>query len=339
MSDEADTTVDDTKDAPFRMGIFSDHPDRRMFSAADLIALVLSVFWAGVCLLFFLMVGFGGEATPLTYFLTTVGVAMPIGMFWLAASAANSAQRVREESDRIQEAIDAIRHVYIEQQQEHTSAGLPPAVEKRLAEIEALAANAQRSIASMPHPDAVAATPVPAPEPQEPQPELALDTPPEPEPVVLGITDVIRALNFPEDGSDRAGFSAMRAAYEDHRTAGLMRAAQDLLTMLSEEGIYMDDLRPDRTRPELWRRFADGERGAAIAGLGAIRDRSSLSLTSARMRQDTVFRDTAHHFLNRFDRVLTELAPQASDEELVRLSDTRTARAFMLLSRVSGTFG
>ncbi len=34
----------------------------------------------------------------------------------------------------------------------------------------------------------------------------------------------------------------------------------------------MDDLRPDRAKPEVWRKFAKGERGRTIAGLGGVRD-------------------------------------------------------------------
>jgi hypothetical protein len=56
------------------------------------------------------------------------------------------------------------------------------------------------------------------------------------------------------------------------------------------------------------------------------------------MREDAIFRDTAHHFLRRFDMLLVAFEPTASDEELVALSETRTARAFMLLGRVTGAF-
>ena len=56
------------------------------------------------------------------------------------------------------------------------------------------------------------------------------------------------------------------------------------------------------------------------------------------MRQDPVFRDTAHHFLRQFDRTLNEFEQTATDQELSDLAETRTARAFMLLGRVSGTF-
>lgn len=100
----------------------------------------------------------------------------------------------------------------------------------------------------------------------------------------------------------------------------------------------MDDLKPDRARPEIWRRFAAGERGRALAGLGGIRDRSSLALTAGRMREDPVFRDAAHHFMRTFDKTFAEFAPNASDPELADLAETRTARAFMLFGRVTGTF-
>ena len=100
----------------------------------------------------------------------------------------------------------------------------------------------------------------------------------------------------------------------------------------------MDDLRPDRARAEIWRRFAHGERGRAMASLGGIRDRSSLALTSGRMREDTIYRDAAHHFLRRFDQTLITFEPNATDEEISALSETRTARAFMLLGRVTGAF-
>jgi hypothetical protein len=150
--------------------------------------------------------------------------------------------------------------------------------------------------------------------------------------------EFVRALNFPEDERDAEGFRALRHALKDRFSAELVRSAQDVLTLLAEDGIYMDDLAPDRARPEVWRRFAQGERGKAIAALGGVRDRASLALTSGRMRQDPVFRDTAHHFLRKFDRTFAAFEPRAADADIVALAETRTARAFMLLGRVSGTF-
>ena len=150
--------------------------------------------------------------------------------------------------------------------------------------------------------------------------------------------DLIRALNFPENEQDQPGFDALRLALADPRLAPLIRAAQDVLTRLAQEGIYMDDLRPDRARPEFWRAFAEGQRGQAIAPLGGIRDRSCLAITSGRMRSDPDFRASVHLFLREFDRVFASFASRADDSQISAVADTRSARAFMLLGRVSGVF-
>ena len=174
--------------------------------------------------------------------------------------------------------------------------------------------------------------------PAEDQPALALGTSAEDMAPPLSRSDLIRALNFPDNEQDTTGFSALRRALKDRTARNLVQASQDVLTLLSQDGIYMDDLRPDRARPEVWRRFAQGERGRSMAALGGVRDRSSLALTAGRMREDTIFRDAAHHFLRLFDKMLIVFEPEASDEDLVALSETRTARAFMLLGRVTGAF-
>lgn len=172
--------------------------------------------------------------------------------------------------------------------------------------------------------------------PPEDQARLALDDATEsPTPAP---SDLIRALHFPEDEADQPGFDALRKALSDPRIAPLIRAAQDVLTRLAQEGIYMDDLRPDRARPEFWRAFAQGARGAHVAPLGGIRDRSCLALTAARMRTDPEFRASAHLFLREFDRVFAIFAEAADDAQIAAMADTRSARAFMLLGRVSGVF-
>jgi hypothetical protein len=56
------------------------------------------------------------------------------------------------------------------------------------------------------------------------------------------------------------------------------------------------------------------------------------------MRNDPIFRDAAHHFLRKFDKVFSEFEKHATDAEIAALSETRTARAFMLLGRVTGIF-
>ncbi|NBO20987.1 MAG: hypothetical protein EBU97_03380, partial [Rhodobacteraceae bacterium] len=171
------------------------------------------------------------------------------------------------------------------------------------------------------------------------QTALALGTPASALSAPLDMGDLVRALNFPDGPDDRDGFRALRMALEHRAVAHLIRCAQEVLTQLAQEGIFMDDLRPDRPRPEVLRQFAMGARGRAVAALGGVRDRSSLALTKGRMREDPRFRSAGLEFLRQFDLVLTEFAPQMTDAHLAALADTRSLRAFMLFGRATGTFG
>lgn len=154
----------------------------------------------------------------------------------------------------------------------------------------------------------------------------------------LSHEDFVRAANFPHSSEDRVGFTVLRLALENDKTSPFIRAAQDILTLLSQEGIYMDDLDPEKTRAETWRHFGQGKRGKDIASLGGIRDRKILEKVSQRMRDDVVFRDAVHHFLRKFDLVFTEFCEDANDDNLTLFAETRSGRAFMLLGRIAGTF-
>lgn len=344
---------------------------------------------------------------------------LPVGLIWTAATALRALRVAREETRRLQVAVDALRHSHIAERQARGSglaapprqAGPAPAPQAALRSGPSAAPEADGRSASAAGPPGVqsggppgvqsggpsgvrsagqggrteagargpgdgpraraegASAPASGPratgrdadpafatsreraqasaqgpqpprtgERREEQPRLALEPRAEDDSPPLAHADLIRALNFPDSEADAPGFAALRRALRDRRARQLVQASQDVLTLLSQDGIYMDDLHPDRARPEIWRRFAQGERGRAVAALGGIRDRSSLALTAARMREDTIFRDAAHHFLRLFDKTLVAFEPEASDEELVALSDTRTARAFMLFGRVTGTF-
>ena len=274
--------------------------------------------------------------------ITMLAIFLPVAMIWVAATAARASRIMREESQRLQSAIEAIRQAYLSQQQRSAIGGEPSSVTKKLEEIAettkktetALAtfSTIRRELRSHPAPQSDPTVPL------EDQGRLELGTPAEELSPPLETADFIRALNFPETADDEEGFAALRRALKDRNSGQMIQAAQDVLTLLSQDGIYMDDLRPDMARPEIWRQFATGTRGRAIAGLGGVRDRSSLALTAGRMKQDPIFRDTAHHFLRKFDRMLADFEPGATDAEIQALGETRTARAFMLLGRVAGTF-
>ena len=310
---------------------------------AEVIALALSLGWMVAVGLFFWLLppAQSGEASfdSLRFVLMLIAVFMPVAMIWVALAASKSARVMRTESQRLQAAIDGMRKTYLETR----AAAQPtvqPTVEKKLNEIAQATRKTETTLATFAssRPDQKLQITSVRPTTPDDQPALELGTSSEDINLPLPHMDLIRALNFPDNDQDTGGFAALRRALKDRNARALVQAAQDVLTLMSQDGIYMDDLRPDRARPEIWRRFAQGERGRAMAALGGVRDRSSLALTSGRMREDTIFRDAAHHFLRNFDKVLITFEQTATDEEINALSETRTARAFMLLGRVTGAF-
>lgn len=317
---------------------------RRGLGPGGVIALVLSLVWIAGCGVFFLVLraDLTGDSAG-NLILTLLAIFLPVAIIWLAASAAASAQVMREETVRLQATIDAMRQNYLTQTQ--VAPDRSPEVEEKLRKLEEAQRQTEQAMATF---STKRTLPRPEPEPEakprlpqgpfEVQAALAFDPQPTDSAPPLPLDDFIRAMHFPENAQDEVGFAALRRALKDRKTARLVQAAQDVLTLLSQDGIYMDDLRPDRARPEIWRRFANGARGREVAALGGIRDRSSLALTAGRMKADPIFRDAAHHFLRRFDEGFSDFAETASDEDIARMGDTRTARAFMLLGRVTGTF-
>ncbi|TGD67602.1 hypothetical protein EYC08_02785 [Tabrizicola sp. WMC-M-20] len=313
------------------------------FAMTEIVAVVLALVWIAAVVIYVLTAPEDAGTSGLL--MTVLVVLLPLALLWAAVTTLRSVRVLRAEAARLQASVDAMRNAYISSQQTGAAA-LRPSVEKKLEDIArqtetALATFSSRRDAGLTQASAdrkAALIPPRAASPAEEQPGLALGTPADAMRPPLSVADFIRALQFPENPDDREGFRALRLALEDRDVAKLIRAAQDVLTLMSQEGIYMDDLRPDRARPELWRRFAAGERGRGIAAIGGVRDRSSLALTAGRMREDPVFRDAGHHFLRTFDRMFQQFEKNATDAEISDLAETRTARAFMLFGRVMGVF-
>lgn len=286
-----------------------------LFGAQDnvlrLSAVAFSAVWLGAAMLY-AFAGWRAEGV-LGWFLVLLAAGLPVFLAWVLVGTIVGIRRLHAQTAALQKTIDGLR-----------------AAQTRAPVTRQIADTASKNATTL-------AAPSFAPE-MDAQPALELGPQMAEPPEALEVHDVLRALNFPEGPEDTEGFRALRVALTDHGIAKLIRAAQDVLTLLAEDGIFMDDLSPDRPRPELWRKFAAGERGGIIAGLGGVRDRSCLALTAARMRGDDVFRDAAHHFLRSFDKAIVTLEPRATDSDLSDLSDTRTARAFMLFGRVTGIF-
>ena len=335
---------DNNDEKPIDLGVYSRVGSARI-TAAEIIAMSLSLIWiVGVIVFFsFAPKDYSGSALdPVVSVMKFLAIFLPIAVIWIGAMAARSSRIMRAESAHLQASIDAMRQTYVSQAQSG-AVHVQPSVEKKLDEIAAAQKQAETAIATFtssrtnllkPRPNKVGDAETISAD----QTSLELGTTAEEIADPISVQDFIRALNFPENADDREGFAALRRALKDRNTARLIQAAQDVLTLLSQEGIYMDDLKPDLARPEIWRQFAAGQRGRAIAPLGGVRDRSSLALSSGRMKQDAIFRDAVHHFLREFDQAYVEFEAGANDEDITKMAHTRTARAFMLLGRITGTF-
>ena len=77
----------------------------------------------------------------------------------------------------------------------------------------------------------------PAPATGDDQPKLALGTTAEEISPPISKPDLVRALNFPDTEGDEVGFAALRRALKDRTAKQLIQPSQDVLTLLSQDGI------------------------------------------------------------------------------------------------------
>ncbi len=234
------------------------------------------------------------------------------------------------------------------------------ALKTRIAELEEQVATLK--VPPMPRDPAPDSDPAPAPElsqTPDPMPPLEPETQtPDPSPAPaaapdpgqpmlpfgdsaappLDLEDTIRALNFPQDAQDHAGFAVLRRALQSHQTARLLQASEDCLNYMAHQGLYMDDLLMAPAEADDWRSFAKGGAArAALLPITGIMDREAVGTVQSLMRADAIFRDAALHFQRKFDTLLQGIAPEASDADLLNLIDTRTGRAFVLIAQASGS--
>jgi hypothetical protein len=308
------------------------------------------------------------------FFLITLAV--PVVLVWLAARLAAELVRQRElvaalagVAEPLLESLAATREALERQAPATSPEGIRQAVETAVsglvrpsdltAPLERLAAGQSRiqlvvDRIAAPQPKRTPREQAPPPDtaaPREPEPELALEPvaaspeippaaeePPAEEPRTRpDWATVVRALDFPRDADDSEGFAALKTALRHHGLAQVLQSAEDVLNLLSQEGVFVDDLAMGPVDVAAWRRFIAGVRGPEVAGLAGIDDERALEAARGLMRGDSIFRDSAMFFQRRFDRVLAEYGRDASDAEIAELAATRSGRAFMLLLRLSGS--
>ncbi|MFC0342379.1 hypothetical protein [Paracoccus niistensis] len=300
---------------------------RRMTEGRDpaaLVGLAASAAWVALVLLFWLLGPEGSPASGLGRLLALAGVILPLALIWIAVGLARAIEELRTEAALLRARMDMLRGSGREDEPE--ALGVRPAAEPR-----------PRAEPRPPAQARPAAARAPATRPAAPRPS---DLPPEPPPppVQAEPATLIIALNFPDGPDDHEVISALRTALADPEAAKVIRAAQDIVTLLAQQGVYTDDLRASVASATPWRRFIAGQRGPALADLAAA-DPDSAEVIARAMRADEVFRDAAQHFMRQFDRTLARSADELGDEGILALASTRSGRAFALLAQVMGMFG
>lgn len=265
-----------------------------------------------------------GQVSGLMRLASVLAVALPVALIWMAVALAGAIAALRTEAAELRLRLGQMREAAVRGGVVMPAAASVPTPR---APVQATAQTAPR------HAPAAARPAVATPDGR--QTAMRFDAPAS---VAVDSDDLIRALNFPEGPDDVETIAALRAALKDHDTSRVIRSAQDVVTLMSENGLYMDSLAPEEPSPDQWRRFAEGVRGDAMRDMAAIHDEDALALTVAMLKGDEIFRDTAHHFLRHFDLMLTRIGGELDDNQLRRLADTRSARAFMLLGRAANVF-
>jgi len=215
--------ADPKNQPPIDLEIYRHNETAPGVTATEVIALVLSVLWITAIGGTFLYLNRSGlqPLDSLRFVMTMLAVFMPVALIWVAATAARSSRIMRQESERLQAAIDAMRQTYVQSQQSG-SAELKPTVERKLEEIAAAQRKTEHAIATFTsvRPETEAAiAPAESAQPEAPeagaeQGTLALGTPAEALSAPVNIPDFIRALHFPENAEDKEGFRALRRAIE-----------------------------------------------------------------------------------------------------------------------------
>lgn len=298
------------------------------------VGLALTGIWLFLVALFWLL-GPGGDDGDggVPTLVATTGVVMPLALIWLAVSLARAIAVLRAEAEDLRHRLSELRHAVQTGEAPEPESGPKPQPSTGRASDPL-----PRSEAAPAHPAATlraaAAKLRPAADqrPAAPRPDAGAG------PAVDNGT-LIRALNFPDGPDDHDAIEALREALKDPANSRVLRAAQDVVTLMAGRDLYMDDLPPDPVRPDVWRRYAAGERGSAVAPLGGVHDDAAMDIAATMLREDEIFRDTAHHFLRHFDGLIGRVVPGLDDLQIAVLADSRSARAFMLLGRVSGIFG
>ncbi|MEE2774541.1 MAG: hypothetical protein VYE27_06495 [Pseudomonadota bacterium] len=158
------------------------------------------------------------------------------------------------------------------------------------------------------------------------------------DPIEITWPVLLRALHFPNDPNDTEGFLALKIAHQSSIISDVLRASEDLLNLLAQDGIYLDDLTIDQPPVEAWINFINSNREGLSRKLDCIGIEDRTPSLRQRVKSDIIFRDTALILIRRFDQMLKDRLEAADDNQIFSLAFTRTGKAFLIAGKICNSF-
>ena len=149
---------------------------------------------------------------------------------------------------------------------------------------------------------------------------------------------LLQALHFPKDKNDIFGFEALKLAKKNNVVFKALQASEDFLNLLAQDGIYLDDLGIEPPSIQAWINFLRPEKKGDSKKLNCLGIDVHLEKLKLRLKADTVFRDTSLMLARRFDKMLREKMETASDNQIFKLSYTRSGKAFLIVGSICDIF-
>ena len=149
---------------------------------------------------------------------------------------------------------------------------------------------------------------------------------------------LLKALNFPNDVNDEIGFKALKLAKKHKKTKELLLSAEDVMTLFSKKGVYLDDHKFSPLNNKNWVEFLSDENINQKKLLVCLGHEKLIEILNKEDINDTIFRDTMLTFLRRFDQFIRHRYLSAHEDQLSQLAFTRSGKAFILIGKLYKIF-
>ena len=149
---------------------------------------------------------------------------------------------------------------------------------------------------------------------------------------------ILKALHFPKDEHDLMGFSALKIARKNNTFSELLQVSEDFLNLIAQDGIYLDDLKIEPPPIEAWLSFISTNQNRNKRRLNCVGIDRQIKRLKSRIKTDTIFRDTSLMLMRRFDVLLRDHLKLANDDQIFKIAETRTGKAFLIVGKLSDSF-